>query len=211
VPGARVDAVAADGPGDKAGLRRGDLIVGMAEATGRAKRPVRGADDLLEQVALARPGSRVVLDIIRGKHRRDIEVRLGRRAQGPRATLAQAGSEDWDPGESLDGEDAPGAARLGMSVAEATASLRKRYRLDPEDAGRLVITSVEKGGGADDADLRAGDVLLEADGRRVSGVPALRAAVAKAGSAGRSAKVRLTVRRDGEILRKAVRLIPGSI
>ncbi len=209
--GARVDAVTADGPGDKAGLRRGDLIVAMSEAPGGSKRPVRDADDLLEQVALARPGSRVVLDVIRGKTRRDIEVRLGRRAPEAKAVLARSGSEDWEPGESLDGEDGPGAARLGMSVATAAAALRKRYRLQPEDAGRLVITSVEKGGGADDADLRAGDVLLEADGKRIGGIAGLRAAVAKAGGAGRSAKLRLTVRRDGEVLRKSVRLIPDSI
>jgi serine protease Do len=207
--GARIESVTAEGPAAKAGLKKGDVIVSLE---GKA---VRDADDLMGLVSLARPGTVATVEYLRGGERREADVKLGKRALPSRQSLASAGKpedraradeedEEESEEEAADTEDGP---RLGMSVAKATSALRKRYGLEAEDAGALVVTGVEKGGGADDADLRAGDVIVEADKRKIATVEALRAAVAKGAKSG---VVALTIRRDGETLKKRVRLYPGS-
>src|SRR5688500_13030553 len=141
-------------------------------------------------VALSRPGTAATLEVIRGSKRKEIDVKIGKKAAQP----AQPAPDEEETGEEL---DRPGreSARLGLHVAKAVASLRRRFALDAEDADNLVVTAVEKGSGADDADLRAGDVILEADRKAVKDVEALKAAVAKGRKAG---KLILLVKRGGQ-------------
>lgn len=185
--GARVDEVSEGGPGDKAGLCRGDLIVGMED------KPVRDADDLASLVAMARPGSVASVEVLRGRKRLELPVKVGRRAETP----------EYPPLP----EDDVDAVRLGMGVAKADAALRRRFGLDREDLGALVVVDLEDKGAAEEAGIRPGDLVLEADGEVVASVEALRAAVAKGRKAG---KMSLRIRRNGETLRKTVRLDFGD-
>jgi S1-C subfamily serine protease len=194
--GSRVEGVARGGPADKAGIRRGDVIAALDG------RNVEDTDDLLGRVGMARPGSTLALEVLRSGKRMEMEVRLGRRAPPP--------SSRGGGGIPADGEGHAGAGpRLGMGVAKADAALRKRYGLEKDDDGLLVVTSLDKDGGARAAGLRAGDLILEADGREVSDADDLRAAAAAARKSG-DGTVTLRVRRDGEAFSVDVRIGPGS-
>jgi S1-C subfamily serine protease len=75
--GAQVSSVAAGGPAARGGLRRGDVIVRVAE------RPVAASDDLSAIVAAREPGERVPVLVERGGDRRTLTVELGTRPDTP--------------------------------------------------------------------------------------------------------------------------------
>jgi putative serine protease PepD len=75
--GARVTAVVPGGPAARAGLRSGDVIVGIGGA------PVRGTGDVSQAIFAARPGERLHLEYRRHGRRRAADVRLGRRPTRP--------------------------------------------------------------------------------------------------------------------------------
>jgi serine protease Do len=164
---------------------------------------VEDTDDLLGRVGMARPGSTLALEVLRSGKRMELEVRLGKRAPPPSAREGGRGPAD---GEGHAGE----GPRLGMGVAKADAALRKRFGLEKDDDGLLVVTSLDKDGGARAAGLRAGDLILEADGREVADADDLRAAAAAAARKSGDGTVTLRVRRDGEAFSVDVRIGPGS-
>jgi S1-C subfamily serine protease len=75
--GARVSTVVPGGPAARAGLRAGDVIVGI----GTAK--VTGTQDIGAAVFAARPGQRLRLEYRRAGRRRSANVRLARRPAQP--------------------------------------------------------------------------------------------------------------------------------
>ena len=86
--GAWVQAITAEGPGDKAGLQGGSGEVRFQARSFRdggdiitkvGNRPVRDADDLSAAVQLFNPGQKVKLEVWRDGKRREIEVELGKR------------------------------------------------------------------------------------------------------------------------------------
>ncbi len=74
--GAIVNQVSPGEPGEKAGLKMGDVITGIDG------RPVQGSDDLTMDVISHAPGSSVTLDIIRDNQPMKITVTLGTRPGG---------------------------------------------------------------------------------------------------------------------------------
>ncbi|MGV9787628.1 trypsin-like peptidase domain-containing protein [Streptomyces sp. NPDC003435] len=81
--GARIDArggtggpaVLADGPGDRAGLKPGDLITGVDG------RPVHSGEELIVKVRAHRPGDRLRLTVGRAGAERTVTLRLGASGQ----------------------------------------------------------------------------------------------------------------------------------
>jgi S1-C subfamily serine protease len=67
--GAQVENVAPNSPADRAGLRRGDLIVGVGED------PVRSTDDLLNLLVESAIGRGIELRVRRGKSEMSLAVR----------------------------------------------------------------------------------------------------------------------------------------
>ena len=75
--GALVTDVVDDSPADKAGIRRGDIIV---EIDGR---PLKEGDNLSEIIQDHEPGDNVELRVIRGGRSRIVTVRLERNPNKP--------------------------------------------------------------------------------------------------------------------------------
>jgi S1-C subfamily serine protease len=69
--GALVTSVKPHSPTDRAGLRRGDIIIALDGA------PIDGMSSLAARVRAARPGAEVTLTVRRGGRRIPIEVRIG--------------------------------------------------------------------------------------------------------------------------------------
>jgi Do/DeqQ family serine protease len=158
--GALVSDVTPGSAAAKAGLRRGDVIVGYQ---GRA---VTDTNALRNEIAGTRPGTTVKLEVLRD----------GR-------TLPMTASLDELAAAADDREDTEPAARgtFGMTVQPVTPELARQLEL-PRTARGLVITDVDPSGAAAAAGLREGDLIEQINGREVATTSELRAALDAAGS-----------------------------
>ena len=134
--GALVQDVAIDGPGERAGLQPGDIIV---ERNGR---PVASAAELRVAVANLAPGTTTQLRVFRDGKQRTLEIQVKELPAVARAS----GSPSAEP------------ARWGMELAEITPELRERLDLGTTQRGAVVV-QVSPNTAADDAGLRAGDLI----------------------------------------------------
>ncbi|MFO0933493.1 MAG: trypsin-like peptidase domain-containing protein [Planctomycetota bacterium] len=107
---AELAKVVAGGPADVAGLKAGDVIVGVGG------KPVADPGELRQRLRFRRPGERVVVAYERGGKRAEVTVELGRREAPAAATKpttpAQPAMSDappamTDPAPAMDGEAPP--------------------------------------------------------------------------------------------------------
>ena len=158
--GALVADLTPGGPAEQAGLQPGDVVLGI---DGHA---VDSADDLTRQVALVHPGQVARLQVLRSGRSLNVEIHSGLRpseqvlASNPERPYAAPGAS----------EDA--ARVLGM-------------RLTPNAHGGVTVAGVASDSDAADKGLARGDVILQANGRRMASASDVAAAVAEARHAGR--------------------------
>ena len=168
--GALINSVLEDSPADEAGIKRGDIIL---EFNGEA---IRQINDLPRIVANTPVDKKVKVKLFRKGKQREVKVTVGRLDDG-QEPLA-------------DKTDKPGEL-LGMAVAEVTAELAERYRLEEQQG--VVVTKIDPEGPAMAANLRVGDQVLEVNGEEVSSVQAFKAAI---GTPKEGQLVRLLVQRQ---------------
>lgn len=172
--GAEVAHVIAESPAARAGLRRGDVVVA---ADGRA---VSSAADLRGYVLSRGVGSEVVLRVVRDGTPVDVTVgTVEQRAE--RVAIDLETDEVWGWGGTL--------------LAEPREDVLSRYGV-PIERG-VVVADVEPDTEAARFGVLPGDVVVEVQGRQVSGLAELREALVAVG--GRYVVV--TFRRDdGEVV-----------
>ena len=148
--GALVVEVIGGGPAEAAGIRVGDVIL---EFDARAVPVSRRLPHL---VAEAPEGEEVQVVVWRDGERESLRLVIGRLPAEGSLALSPARAEE--------------AARrsLGLSLAPLSAELRARYDLDDDLQGALV-TRVSAGSAAAGKGLRAGDVIVRAGERPVTG------------------------------------------
>ena len=155
--GAVVSKVYKDSPADKAGIKRGDVILKYGG------KEVEGPSDLQEMVVTTEPGKKVKLEIWRGGKRRTVEVKIGKRP----AKVAEAGArvekEEW----------------VGITVQELTPDLARRFGYK-EDLKGVIITHVRPGSPAYSKGLRRGDVIREINGKEIESIEDYREALKEA-------------------------------
>jgi serine protease Do len=156
--GALVSSVTAGGAADKAGLKRGDVIVSYQ---GRA---VIDNNVLRNEIAATKPGTTVTLSVLRDGKTSELKATLGELA----------------PAKGVDrgGEEGEGraSARFGMTVAPITPEIARQLDLD-RDAKGVVITGVDPSGAAASAGLREGDVIQQINGKSVDDAEDVRSAL----------------------------------
>ena len=178
--GALVNEVIEDSPADKAGLKRGDIIV---EYDGKQ---VDELNDLPRLVAATPVDETVKVKVFRDGKERTIKVKIGRLDDGEVALAA-------------DDEKTGGA--LGLTVANVTPELVERYSLESDQG--ILITKIDPEGPAAEANLRVGDLVVEADGKEVGSVKEFEELVGKM----KSGKVlRLLIQRRATLLYTTVTL-----
>jgi serine protease Do len=181
--GALVGDVVPDGPADKAGLKRGDVIVKLNGME------VRDANDLMNRIALVQPGSAVELTVIREGKEQTVKAKVARRDE---EKLAREG-EDLQSGGEVPQESGT-IAGLGLEATDLTDDMRQQYRIGKTPKAGAVVTRVDPEGSAAEAGLQEGDVILEADKRKVESAKDLRNIAAKAG---KGRKILFLVNRKG--------------
>ena len=151
--GALVANVERGGAADKAGIKSGDVI---RKLNGQ---PIVASGDLPAMLSIATPGDQVKLDVWRDGKIVQIGARLG------------DASEKVQPSERAAVAGADGHARLGLALRPLAPMERRQSGI----ASGLVIE--DAGGAAASAGVQRGDVLLSINGRPVTSVDQVRAAV----------------------------------
>jgi serine protease Do len=160
--GAVVASVVADGPGAKAGLQVGDVIIAVGG------QPVESAGDLSRRVASFKPGSTAAIDYLRKAQKHSTKILLAERpAKGREAPPPQ-------PKE----ESAEQEGGLGLRLRAVPPEVLRTEKID----GGVLVVSVDSGSRASMAGLESGDIILEADGKPVRSVADLRGVASKARS-----------------------------
>ncbi len=167
--GALVGSVVPGGPGDRAGIQEGDVIV---KFNGRGLADER---DLLNAVAAAPVGSQARLDILREGRELTRELKVVRRP-----------AED---GEVSVAPESPDTQAVGVSVRDLTPEVTRQRGLEVSEGA--LVTAVQPGSPADEAGLRPGDVI------RMVGQSAVRNARDFQRLAGAGKDLALLVVRDG--------------
>jgi len=149
--GALVDEVIDGSPAQKAGIRRGDIIIEYGE------KAVDGPSSLKNLVARSKPGSQVSIKYFR----------LGRYL----TTNALVTEAPREPGVIRQSrrEEAKPSGFTGLSVIDITDDISKQLGLRADEKG-VVVIKVRSGTPAEDSGLRRGDVILEIDRRPVRNV-----------------------------------------
>jgi serine protease Do len=163
--GVYVSQVTDDSPAARAGLREGDVILGVR---GEATSDVRHLRTL---IADAGAGQTVSLEVWRGGASSNVDVTLGtlpdEQPQALRSEVRPAPGAAPGPG---------GPVSLGVRARALTPDLAKQYGLAPDAAG-VVITAVQPGSLAAQTGVQPGWIIRAIDGQTVSTLDDLDAAV----------------------------------
>jgi serine protease Do len=150
--GALVSSLEQGGPAARAGVQPGDVILAL---NGQS---IRTMNQLPVRIASLMPGTTAHLTIWRDHAQREVSVKLGSMGN---ETVALA-QQPQSPGGSL-----------GLSVRPLTSDEQQQVHVH----GGLLVEGVS--GPAEDAGIQPGDIVLAANGQRVSSVEQLRSAVGR--------------------------------
>jgi serine protease Do len=174
--GALIADVIKGGPGEKAGMQAGDVVV---EFNGK---PVNEVKDLPRLVADSQVGGKAKLKVLRaGK-----EVMLD-------AEVGLLEDETIVAAKATPAPDASGPAVtsvLGMTISNVTDELRLKYKVEDTVKG-AVVTAVSPESTAADKRLEPGDVITEAGEKQVATAADVAKAVADAEKIGKNSVLML--------------------
>jgi serine protease Do len=150
--GVTLSAVVAGSPADQAGLKVGDTITSVDG------RDVKNGDELVNEIAGRKPGSKTRLGFIRNGKKEETTVTVADRYKLFAARLG----ED----QENDDESTPKQSKFGVTVRNLTPEMAQR--LDMPAGKGVIVQDVKPGSFAEDVDLNRGDVILEVNKQPVN-------------------------------------------
>jgi serine protease Do len=144
--GVLVGDVVQDGPADKAGIKRGDVVTGING------KEVDSAHTLSRLVASTSPNTQVTVQIIRDGKSKEIKATIG--------TMPEEGAE-----APTTTKESP----WGLTVQNLTPELAQRFGWEQNERG-VVISEVKPGSPAGEAKLRQGDLVKEVNRQKIQNV-----------------------------------------
>jgi len=171
--GCLVGDVNKDGPADKAGIKRGDVITKFNGTE------VENSVQLRNLVAEAGPGSDANVHVLRDGRERNIVVKLGERPKNLAANTTGEPSEDRSAAE-----------KFGLSVQELTAAAEKALGYHNEHG--VLVASVKPESPADEAGIQKNDLIKEVNRAPITTVSDFRKAFEHVG---KGESVALLIRR----------------
>ncbi|MDY6971510.1 MAG: DegQ family serine endoprotease [Thermodesulfobacteriota bacterium] len=136
--GALVADVTAEGPADKAGIKRGDVIVSFDG------QDIKEMKDLPYIVASTPIDKSVAVEVIRKGRKKAFQIEVGELKE-----------------EKEHEEVAEKKPKLGMTLEEITPQMARNYGLSQSSG--LVVVHVEGNTAAEEAGIMRGDIILEMD------------------------------------------------
>jgi serine protease Do len=144
--GALVNSVEKGGPAEKAGIDAGDVILRF---DGKV---VNSSEDLPRLVGATRPGSKVTVQVWRGKAARDLQL-----------VVAEM-TDERTTRQSKRGGKPPAATQHGLALAELPDARRKELKVE----NGVLVEGAQ--GAAARAGIRAGDIILAVNNQDVKSV-----------------------------------------
>jgi len=154
--GAVVTEVTPDAPGAKAGLKAGDVIVGMNGQN------VSTAGELQMKVEQQQPGSTINLSVMRDGESKNVAV-----------TLGQLGGKN----NSLNASNESGKPKWGIGITDLNSDVRQQIQA-PSQVQGAVVEKVVPGSPADNAGLQPGDVIQSVNRKPTPNASAVQQALA---------------------------------
>jgi serine protease Do len=152
--GALLTSIEKDGPGDKAGLQPGDVIV---EYNGK---PVTDNDALVAMVVASKPGATVPMTIVRDKKRQSVNVTIGELNLEEEQGRQTRQDPDTEPTTSTG---------FGMDIEAITPEIARDLGL-ARGQGGAIVSSVSRTGPAAAGRVAPNDVILQVNRVPVSSV-----------------------------------------
>ncbi len=144
--GALVADVMEDSPASRANIKRGDVIVAFE---GKA---VKEMDQLPKMIAATEIGKRAKVDLIRDGKPMQVDVVI---AEGREELREARGTPQIDKS-------------FGLVVQNITPEIARHLNL--KDRRGVIVTDIQQGSPAEDADVRAGDIIKEINKKTVTNV-----------------------------------------
>jgi serine protease Do len=141
--GAFVENVFKGGPAEKAGIRKGDVIVSVDSL------PLEGANDFRNRVAAGRVGRMIEIGILRKGEKTTVQVLVASFKPTPQQTAAEL------------------RGKLGIDVKEVSNLEARRKRLENREG--VMLSRVDPNGPADRAGLEVGDILHQINNQNIRG------------------------------------------
>ncbi len=160
--GALVGDIATGSPAEKAGIKRGDIIL---EFDGKK---VKDVGALKNMVAKAGIGDELTVTIIREGKKQSLKVVI---RELPKEFVDSSGPD-------LVPDDFRFEGLAGLTVTELTREIARQLGLGSNEQG-VVIVRVEQGSVPEEAGLRKGDVIQEIDREKIDGLDTYNSLVSK--------------------------------
>ena len=141
--GVLISNVSAGSAAEKGGIKQGDIII---ELDGM---PVEKANDLMNRVAMLKPGTKAEIVVMREGKRKTLTVEVGTRPKSEEVGAARS--------DILE--------QLGISVQNLTPDLANRFGYKDEEG--VIVTDVEPGSLADFGGITPGTLIVEVNRKAV--------------------------------------------
>jgi len=152
--GALIASIDSNGPGQKAGLKNGDVVLRF---DGKDITEMRR---LPRHVASTPIGKKVEIVVWRDGKKLTLNGTVGEMPEDPAEKLARTKGDNQKPAQPKEGSQV--ITGTGLTVSPVTPALRERFGLDDESTG-IVVTDVKGDSPAAEKGLRPGDMIIEAD------------------------------------------------
>jgi serine protease Do len=160
--GVAIESVEPGSPAEKAGLKGGDVITSVNG------HPVKTGDDLVNPIAQAPIGSKVLLTYVRDRTQKETTAIVADRTH---VFPTVAGDMDDQPGE-------PAPSEFGLRVDNLTSDRAQHFGLTGTKG--VIVTDVDPASFAsDDLGFARGDVITEINRQPITSLADYRAAVSK--------------------------------
>jgi serine protease Do len=169
--GALIGSVVPGSPAEKAGIKRGDIILGLNGES------VTGSGDLTARIASMAPGTTIHLKVFRDGKTSDVAVTLA-----PGSAYAGQMGESGSPNERGGAAQSGGKALEGVQVEDLTPDILQQLKLPMSTKG-VIVDNVDPNSAAAQSDtpLQRGDVIQEVNRKPVNNMSDFRNALAGSG------------------------------
>jgi serine protease Do len=187
--GELITSVTPGGPAARAGVEQGDVVLSVAG------QPVTPDQTLAYLVSRQPIGTRIPVELLRNGQRRTVNVQIAERPNDQELARLNGIDTGEEGGTGEDGKPtaAPAPRSLGMTLQTLTPELAQRGGIRGQVSG-VVITELDPNSDAAQQGLRAGDIIVAANGRPTPNPQAVSQAVEAARGARRE-RVLLVFRR----------------